>query len=420
MRILLLGFGSRGDVQPLVALGKGLRDAGYDVTLAAGINFQTWIEREGLTYEPIHVDVEALVNSSGGKEWLNDSSHDPRTEMRNMKRMADEVAGPVAQDLMRMAQTADVYVSGLMTVAPADSLAQLYGKRHIHAFLQPFYPTTNGAAGLTAPLPGQNIFINRWWGYLVQMIMWNVMRGPTNTLREDVLHLPPGTRGDFIRAWNRKPALYGYSEHVVPRPRDWPPHLHITGYWFDVPDETYTPPPALQAFLDAGAAPVYIGFGSMSNTDPRGTLRTFVEALKKAGRRGILHSGWAGLQAEDLPDSIYMLDYAPHEWLFPRVAGIVHHGGAGTTASGLRAGVPSTIVAHMGDQPFWGRRVHELGVGPQPIPRHDLSAERLAYAIAQMTTDSAMQARAAALGDTIRAEDGVGNAVRVLRTILSC
>ncbi|MBE0689667.1 MAG: glycosyltransferase family 1 protein [Anaerolineae bacterium] len=414
MRILLLGFGSRGDVQPLVALGKGLRDAGYEVALAAGINFQTWIEGEGLIYEPINVDVEALVNSNTGKEWLNESSDDQRAEMRHMKRMADDVAGPVADDLMRMAQMADVYVSGLMTIAPLDALAQMYGKRHIHAFLQPFYPTRNGAAGLTAPLPKRNIFINRWWGYLVQAIMWNVMRGPTNTLREGKLGLPPGTRGDFIRAWNRKPALYGYSEHVVPRPDDWPPHLHVTGYWFEAPDETYTPPPALQAFLDAGEAPVYIGFGSMSDRDPAGTLRTFVEALAKAGRRGILHSGWAGLKAVDLPDSIYMLDYAPHEWLFPRMAGIVHHGGAGTTASGLRAGVPSTVIAHMGDQPFWGRRVHELGVGPRPIARHELSVDQLAFAIAQMTTDGAMQARAAALGEAIRAEDGVGNAVRVI------
>jgi sterol 3beta-glucosyltransferase len=205
--------------------------------------------------------------------------------------------------------------------------------------------------------------------------------------------------------------LYGYSRHVLPPPADWGPDEHVTGYWFLDPEETWQPPADLAAFLAAGPPPVYIGFGSMGSRNPAASAQLALGALAASGQRGILASGWGGLRETDLPESVFMVRAVPHSWLFPQLAAVVHHGGAGTTAAGLRAGVPSLIVPFFGDQPFWGRRVAALGVGPDPLPRKRLSEDTLASAIRQAVGDAGMKVQAAAMAEKIRAEDGVVKAI---------
>jgi UDP:flavonoid glycosyltransferase YjiC (YdhE family) len=159
--------------------------------------------------------------------------------------------------------------------------------------------------------------------------------------------------------------------------------------------------------------PVYLGFGSMATSDPEGVVRTFVETVERLGRRGVISAGWARLHSRDLPDSVLPIGEVPHRWLFPRMAAVVHHGGAGTTAAAFRAGVPQVVVPHIADQPYWGRRVHELGVGPPPVRRKDLGVDGLVGALEVALRPEARSA-AYALGERIRAEDGVGEAVRLL------
>jgi sterol 3beta-glucosyltransferase len=171
------------------------------------------------------------------------------------------------------------------------------------------------------------------------------------------------------------PILYGFSPSVIPAPSDWNGNTFITGYWFVDESENWQPPTALLDFLQSGSPPVYIGFGSMSNRNPEQTADLVIQALALTNQRAILLSGWSGLQKANTPDSIFMIDSIPHSWLFPRVSAVVHHGGASTTAAGLKAGVPSVIIPFFGDQPFWGQRVADLGVGPKPIPRKKLTAE---------------------------------------------
>jgi UDP:flavonoid glycosyltransferase YjiC (YdhE family) len=208
--------------------------------------------------------------------------------------------------------------------------------------------------------------------------------------------------------------LGSYSSIVVPRPPDWGEHIHVTGYWFLDPDLDWQPPAGLVDYLESGSPPVYIGFGSMVSRIPRQTTQLISEALERSGQRGVLSTGWGGLGSAELSANVFMLDSVPHAWLFPRVSAVVHHGGSGTTGAGLRAGVPSVLVPHMGDQPFWAKRVAELGVGPQPIPRSQLTAGRLASAISSAVTDTGMHARAEALGERIRSEDGVGRAISII------
>ncbi len=205
------------------------------------------------------------------------------------------------------------------------------------------------------------------------------------------------------------PVFYAYSPAVLPRPADWPDRVHVTGYWFLDQEPGWQPPAELLHFLQAGPAPVSIGFGSMASRDAEATLNLVLRALELSGQRGVLLSGWAGIgKGRALPSHVFSAESLPHSWLFPRMAAVVHHGGAGTTGAGLRSGVPSVLTPLAADQPSWARRVHTLGVGPAPLPFQTLTAERLAEAIREAATSPAMRQRAAELGRQIQAEDGLG------------
>jgi sterol 3beta-glucosyltransferase len=211
--------------------------------------------------------------------------------------------------------------------------------------------------------------------------------------------------------------LHSFSPILFSRPPDWGEDIHITGYWFLDHPPDWQPPAGLVDFLKSGPPPVYVGFGSLPHRNPQQTAQIVLEALQQSEQRGVIATGWGGLNGSDLshpPGDVFMLESIPHDWLFPRMAAVVHHGGSGTTGAGLRAGVPSVIVPHTGDQPLWAQRVAELGVGPRPIPRRQLTAKRLAAAIARAVTDKDMRARAAALGERIRAEDGIAHAMEVI------
>jgi UDP:flavonoid glycosyltransferase YjiC (YdhE family) len=212
---------------------------------------------------------------------------------------------------------------------------------------------------------------------------------------------PPGT-----------PIVYGYSPSFLPPPRDWPAYCYVTGYWFLDKEQDWQPDASLLDFLRAGSPPVNIGFGSMIDRDPEAMTTLVIKALERSRQRGILLNGGGGaLSRERVPDQVFLLDAIPHNWLFPHVAAVVHHGGAGTTGAGLRAGKSTLIVPFISDQRFWGDQVYERGVGPKPIAHQHLSADTLAEGIQTAVTDEEIRAKAEALGEKIRAEDGVGKAI---------
>jgi sterol 3beta-glucosyltransferase len=240
--------------------------------------------------------------------------------------------------------------------------------------------------------------------------------GPVQRWRREC-GLPPRPRGIDLRhdALGRPVLLlHANSQALLPRPADWPAHAVTTGFWRLPPATVWAPPPALQAFLDAGPPPVYVGFGSMAGCDAEGLARLVIKALALAGLRGVLARGWGGLQAAAVPAHVHLIDEAPHDRLLPLMAAVVHHGGAGTTAAGLLAGRPTVICPFFGDQPFWGRVVHGAGLGPAPIPQRKLTPARLAAAMQQAVGSEAMRNAAAAMGQRLRMEDGVGNAVAQL------
>ena len=417
MNIVLIGFGSRGDVQPLLALAKGLQSAGHSVSIAAASDFQAMVEAVGIPYARIQTDMRALMNSDAGKAWIEES-RSSMEEGRNMRRMINAVGASFSDDLLAAVAGADLIVSGLTSFGIAQAAAEKSGQKHILALFAPLNPTSNPAATMIPMIPGVNIFLNRVAGSIAQYFTHWVFKDTVNRFRQS-LGLKAQTFRQYTHELNHNtPVLYGVSPLVMPHPGDWGHQLHVTGYWI-APHPVWQPPAALRDFLDAGEPPVYIGFGSMSNKNPEATTEIMIAALQRAGRRGIIHSGWAGLQSANAPEDVFVLDFAPHDWLFPRMAGIIHHGGAGTTAAALYSGVPSSVVAHMADQPFWGRRIHELGVGGRPIRRHKLNIENLAAVIHHITTDQPMKANALALAEKLKQEDGVAEAVKVIEGALA-
>ena len=211
-----------------------------------------------------------------------------------------------------------------------------------------------------------------------------------------------------------EPLLLAYSGALLPRSREWPVTIETTGWWFLDDGVEWTAPPELIRFLDQGPAPIYVGFGSMAFLDRKATLEAVAGALEKTGVRAVVSAGWGGLKHDRLPDTVYALDEAPHDWLFPRMAAIVHHGGAGTTGAALRAGKPSVVTPFIVDQFPWARLLHVRGLAPPPLPHRALTQDSLAAAIQTALADAEMRRRAEEMGARVRAEDGLGRAVELV------
>jgi sterol 3beta-glucosyltransferase len=245
--------------------------------------------------------------------------------------------------------------------------------------------------------------------------------GMINTFRRDTLGLRRESRfSDYLTGPDGSPVpvLYAFSRHVVPVPADYPQHAHVTGYWFAPDDASWTPPVELEAFLARGEPSIYVGFGSMGfGKDAAARGRLILDALDCAGVRAVVATGWGGLSVSS-SDRILVIERAPHAWLFPRVSAVVHHGGSGTTAAGLRAGRPTLICPFLGDQPFWGSRVNELGAGPKPLRLKGARADELAGRVSALVGDDEFSAAATHVAEGIRGDDGPGAAVGTLERIL--
>jgi sterol 3beta-glucosyltransferase len=419
VKITIISFGTRGDVQPIVALGRALQARGHQVRMITGGNFRTWVDEHGLEAVAASVDIQTLMMGEGGREWI-EQGHNPIRQMRIMKKLFDQHGLAIMRDAWGACEDAEVVVSSFTSDVFAASIAEKLQAKHISTPLQPaLVATRSGAATSQAPLPHRASLVNYFFGrWLIEPFGWRLMGSINNRFREETLRLPRQSYRQNRRRLRRMLVVQGFSNHVVQHPSDWPANIHTTGYWFLDEDREWQPPKGLLDFLDAGDPPVYVGFGSMTGRNPDALTRIILNAVAQSGQRAILQSGWAGIGDTQLPPNIFLLDAAPHGWLFPHMRAVVHHGGAGTTAESLRAGVPTVIVPHIADQPFWGSRVAALGVGPQPIPRKKLTVENLASAILRASGDSVMRERAARLGAKIRAEDGISRAMGVIEEYL--
>ncbi len=411
MLISIITYGSTGDILPYISLGKALVDRGFDVRLIAHDQYRQAIEGCGMEYLRGFDDAKDLLATDEGKGLLKEKP------IRSLIRLNDIISPylmEIARNTLDAAKGSDAIVFSIMGGIVAHDIAEAMDVPAIGAYVMPLSPTSRMSNFmLPVNLPSILGIFNRLSFYLPMKTVALAFRKSVNRVRTKILGLPPFSMGQ-ARVWDggipAEPTVYGISPSLFRRPSDWGDWTAITGYWFPLDDEGWSPEPSLKDFIESGERPIYIGFGSMGTDNPERTFDIVREALRLAGRRGIVAKGWDGMAGE-ATDDIYVSDFIPHGWLFGKVDGIVHHGGSGTTAQGFRAGVPQVITPFFADQYFWRRTVVEHGCGPLSKPHTALNPRGLASAIEKLPeyTD-----RAKEVSGAISTERGVENAVKFI------
>jgi sterol 3beta-glucosyltransferase len=396
MRITFLTVGSRGDVQPLLAFALGLAEAGHEVRFAAFPKFEAMVSAAGLPFAPL-AEGRTRRSRDGGAGASPARARRGRSVAVGFLQDRRSVARERLTDALAACEDAEAIVAVELAMLLAWQVAEHLELPLVRARLSP-----------PPPIAGRPL------ARVLRQAGWLGLRPWLETGRREagLGRLPLREPLGQLDA-RRTLELYAFSSVVVPNPARSGPWTHITGFWFFDGALDPEPPAELREFLDAGSAPVCVGFGAMADEDPAAISALVLDALVRAGQRGVLVGGLAGDGEPARSSRALAVDAVSHSWLLERCAAAVHHGGAGTTAAALRAGVPSVIVPHMIDQHGWGRRVHALGAGPPPLARRRLSAERLAEAIVAAVEQAQLRERAAALGARIRGEDGVASAVEV-------
>lgn len=419
MRITMVIIGTWGDVQSHIALGLGFQAAGHTVRVATHRNFADLVISSGLAFAPV-ADAREAVEAAGGHQAIGDKRYSPRF-LRHLTRLLAPCLEQAVVDCWDACEEADVIIASGLGIMPGYHVAEKRRLPLVRAVSYPLSPSRAYPAYFVPASLHTGAALNLCSHYFRDQVMWLLLRASQNQGRRDLLNLHPLPLRDPFGRLERNGGLllYGYSPLLFPRPADWGPTIHVTGYWFLDRPSNWQPAAELVDFLESGPPPVYVGFGSMGNRSPQGVTDLVIKALAQTGQRGVLLSGMRGLAGQAGSDDIYFVDDVPHDWLFPRMAAVVHHGGSGTTHAGLRAGMPSVLVPYIPDQYFWAQRVTALGVGPPPLPRRTLSSETLAEAIRVATTDTGMRDRAVSLSRQIQGEDGVACAVAAFHAHLA-
>ncbi|GGU84279.1 glycosyl transferase family 1 [Streptomyces albospinus] len=427
MNVLLVTHGSRGDVQPYLALACGVKAAGHEVTLIGPSVFAELAGSAGVPYVPIvdgplelladpvvrraNEDRRGLRGMVRGVRWFH------RSRPHYVKVLEDLIAK--VKGLPRP----DVVV--FVPWVPAHHLAEWLKVPAVPVCFQPGWVPTPDFVNPLVPRRLPTSLSRASYAYAE----WPVRRlygSAVARLRRESLGL--SGRGSKLSVLSRpdgKPAtvLQAFDPGVLPGTPRYPPTTHTTGFWHLPATGEWRMPADLRSFLDAGKRPVYIGFGSMAGSRSAEKSRAVLAAVRQAGVRAVIATGWGGVMAPDDKqgrgvDDVFFVNEMPHEQVFPLMAAIVHHGGAGTTASALRSGRPQVVCPFTFDQPFWARRMHALGLAPAPLPQYDLTAGRLAEALSRVVRDRELAQGAEQFGLRAAAQDGVGKAVEVLETVV--
>ncbi|MFD5640515.1 glycosyltransferase [Streptomyces anulatus] len=401
MRILIAAAGSRGDVAPYTGLGAELCRAGYDVTLATTDTFAPLVRDAGLEFRSLPADTRMRGSVTGKREL-----------MRTAATFITELGQGFA-DVMDAGT--DLLLLSTTTAPLGWHLTEATGTPSLGVYLQPTAPTGDFPPVVTGS-PSLGHFANRATGRFALRMADRVYEQAVAKLRHR-LELPPTSPSEMRRRQEQAnwPVLHGFSAALVARPSDWRSGLEVVGNWWPYHDAAERLHTDLEDFLHAGPRPVLIGFGSMASGDGERLSEIAVQALRRAGLRGILQAGSAGLAADG--NDVITIGDVPHASLFPRLAAVVHHGGAGTSAAALRAGVPAVTVPVTADQPFWATRLAAIGAAADPIPFRSLTAERLADSLDQVVKQQAHRRAAARAAHHLLTENGAGQVLRAIQQL---
>jgi sterol 3beta-glucosyltransferase len=407
LRIVALTFGTEGDTRPMLALCRGLLDAGHDAVVVGERSGAVLAAALRVPFVALAGDMAAELRAAGPE--LLPRGHDVQRVAGALAGIATRHTAAWMRTVLAAARNADAILCAGLAIYVGLSCAEALCIPAIGVALQPMMPTRAFPSPFLSSrrLPS---WINRASHKLVLAMMWRAFRRAINDARRDVARQPRRRR-----EWDGYPILFALSPTLVLRPSDWPGRFTITGDW-SLPAATYEADSDLAAFLAAGEAPVYVGFGSMIGFDRERLLASLLEALD--GRRALLHSGWSGFGGASLPASVHRIGHVPHAWLLPRVAVAVHHGGAGTTHAAARAGVPSVVVPFAADQFFWADRLRALGIASERLAYRALTVAALRTRIAD-ASEVAMRERADAVARAMTRETGVATAIACIDSLLS-
>jgi sterol 3beta-glucosyltransferase len=418
VRISVLALGTRGDTEPFVALAAGLQAARHDVRVATFARFEPLVRSYGLGFLELPGDTSEMFAT---REWaeLVVKPWNWRAHVRALQAMiapiVDEL-GPKHAEAVCDGADAIVFTSNTTFGYWA---AVERGLPAVMAALGPHEPTWEFAHPVLAPGLRLGRLANRLTYVVGSRLAGEALREPIRPRSRRRLGFSAvPLRGNSER-WPPFPVVAGFSPVLLERPRDWPPHVRQTGFWLTHPLPGTTVPAEVDEFLASGPPPLYVSFGSMRPGEGEKLLGEVIKAVRRDGRRALLGSGFGDAARAIAGDEVIVAEELPHALVLPRVSAFVHHGGVGTTARGLTAGVPTLAVPFIYDQSFWGRRVAALGAGPRPIPRHRLTADRLGEALRALESTD-VRAAARRVGERLRAEDGVGDAVRIIEECFGC
>jgi UDP:flavonoid glycosyltransferase YjiC (YdhE family) len=422
-RVAIAAIGTMGDVQPFVALSKTLLKRGYSVILCTTSDFEAFVTGHGIEFHNLGADIQAFIRQS---QFDNAMSKNLLLYAPSLLRQGQQILREACKQLWIAAQGADCIVFHQTTNFAID-IAEALDIPAIMTAFQPINPTGEFPHFSYDGPPLDPLFnrisldplFNRL-SYVIQAAQQSYYDFPRDRMRAKLLGLRSRKRNGFSKnAFGENiPALHAYSPTLSPRPGDWPETTVVTGFWRLEDDSAWKPDADFQRFLAAGPPPVYLGFGSMPWGASRNT-EIITKALRLWGGRVVIGQGWGGIKAEDLPETVYSISRAPHTELFKYVSAVVHHGGAGTTHTGLYAGRPTFVVPQFFDQPYWGKRVYELGCGPAPVRLRKLTPGLLAAALEELSTDTSYAVAARELRERLLNEDGAGYAADVVEETIS-
>lgn len=412
-------LGTRGDVQPFIALAQGLLTAGHKVTLAAPQRFAGFVAGHGVPFAGVDDGPMRLMDDPAIAGVIEGRMRARLRQVRTMPAMFTQLLADCWTVASHGAGAgADVVVHNGQIIA-GQHVAEKLGIPAVLALPMPVYVPTREfpwpGVGLPPWLPASANRATFAGMKAVEAMFGRVV----DRWREDTLGLPRrrGRHDPLRRPDNgQAPVLHAFSPSVLPPPEDWPGSVHTTGYWF-LPLSDEALPPHIEDFLGSGDPPVFVGFGSMSGRDPARGTALVLEAARRAGKRLVIGAGWGGLDSSIQADDVLGVGDVDYMRLFPRMAAVVHHGGAGTVGTAFASGRPQVVCPFVADQPFWARLAHHRGVAPAPQPQRHLTAAGLASAITTATTDPDMARAAEKLGHRVRAEDGISAAVAALERI---
>ena len=422
MKIAITTVGTRGDLQPYIALGLELKEAGHEVLIVSSKNEETFVKNYGLDFFSLSVDIQKLMEGEEVQEMSKGNnplkfilSH--LKGSKKLKQLMVETQG----EIWTACQFADIII-----FHPGMPLGFFMAqeKKRISVMANPFPVIAN--SDYPAILFYTSPRLGRLWNKITHKIFEKIFWSLSKSAVVEFWNKTVKTKKNFSASPIRQqiesgmPVINGYSNLFFNQPNEWQSNIHTTGNWFIENEPNFIPPTELLKFIENGEQAIYIGFGSMKDIKRfQTTLNIIKEALDITKQRAVIGLGWSKLSYnENIPGNIFLIESIPHTWLFPKMKTVIHHGGAGTTATGLRAGKPTIIIPHNADQPAWGQKVFELGVGSKPIKKTQLTADKLASAI-NFTQQAHIIANANKLGQELRKENGVKNAVKIINDYIT-